>query len=350
MQSHVESTYVNLSKGYLLALVVAFGALSLLLVLPFVQYVLAAVLIAYVLHPLQERLEPRTSPTVAALALVLLATAGFVIPFVLMLGVVVDSATQIVESLDAESVQLAELERLLEESTGMRVDLASELTSSGQEVGLVVLQQSPSAFTTITHTLIGLGLAIFLVYYLLKDGRAFVDWIRETTPLPADVQDDFYRELDAVMWAVLVGHVLIAIVQGVIAGLGLIATGVPNGVFWTFVMIVLALIPLVGAFLVWGPAVVYLALIGEPFLAAALFVYSAIVVSISDDYLRPIVVDRYAELSPAIIILGVLGGAYAFGIMGLFFGPVILGAFAATLTVLDEHYHRLEEEAKQASG
>ncbi len=106
-------------------------------------------------------------------------------------------------------------------------------------------------------------------------------------------------------------------------------------------MIILALIPLIGAFLVWGPAVAYLFVSGEPILAIALLVYSAVVVGVSDDYLRPIVVDRYAELSPGIIILGVLGGIYAFGVMGLFFGPVLLGALVTTLEVYDEHYERL---------
>ncbi len=95
-----------------------------------------------------------------------------------------------------------------------------------------------------------------------------------------------------------------------------------------------------------GPAVLYLFATGEPLLAVALAVYSAIVVGVADDYLRPIVVDRYADLSPAIIILGVLGGIYAFGIMGLFFGPVVIGALIATIDVIDEHYWRLEGDAE----
>ncbi|WP_254767120.1 AI-2E family transporter [Salinilacihabitans rarus] len=332
---------MNLSKGYLLALVAVLAVLSVLLVLPFLQYVLAAVLVAYVLYPLQRRLESEVSPTVAAFLLLLLAIAGILAPTFLLSAVVVQEALRVLRGFDPEAFQLTEIEVRIEERTGLEVDVVGQLSDASREIGMVAFERTTELFSTLTHVLIGTGVALFLVYYLLKDGDSLLAWIHERTPLPADVQNDLYAELDEVMRAVLLGHVLIAIVQGVIAGLGLFATGIPNAAFWTTAMIVLALIPLVGAFLVWGPAVVYLALTGEPLLAVALFVYSAIVVSISDDYLRPIIVDRYAELSPAVIILGVLGGIYAFGIMGLFYGPVVLGALKAVLAVVDDHYDRL---------
>ncbi|WP_137291372.1 AI-2E family transporter [Natronorubrum halophilum] len=336
---------MNLSKGYLLALVIAMAYLSWQLVTPFLQYVLGAVLIAFVLYPLQWRLERRTSPTVAAFALVLLAVVAFIVPFVLVIGLFAGDAMEMLQNADAESLQLSAIEDLIEAETGVTVDIASSVTGSAQQVGTVVLERSTEWFGALTHALIGLGLALFLVYYLLKDGDDLMAWIHDMTPLPSDVQHDLYGELEEVMWAVLAGHVLIAIIQGVIAGLGLFATGVPNAAFWTFVMVILALIPLIGAFLVWGPAVGYLLLTGEPVLAVALAVYSTVIVGVSDDYLRPIVVDRYAELNPAVIILGVLGGVYAFGVMGLFFGPVILGALLTTISVVDENYDRLADES-----
>jgi len=334
---------VNLSKGFLLVLIGIFAYLSLLLVLPFFQYVLGAILVAYVLFPIQGRLEQQVPSPVAALGLVAVTVAGVVVPLLVIVALVASDARQLVENTDTASLGATELERYIEEQTGMTVDLTATLTDSAQGVGGTVLEQSTAWFSALTHTAVGLGVAIFLLYYLLKDGAALLDWIRRLTPLPDDVQDDFYRELDAVMGAVLVGHVLIAIIQGTLAGLGLLATGIPNAAFWTVIMIVLSLIPLVGSFLVWGPAVAFLLLTNEPVLAVALLVYSTIIVGLSDDYLRPILVDRYADLNPAVIILGVLGGVYAFGVMGLFYGPVVLGALIATLNVLNDHYNRLEK-------
>lgn len=341
----VNMSRVNLSKGYLLTFAIVMAYLSWQLVTPFLQYVLGAVLIAFILYPLQRRLEGRVSSTISAFALVLLAVVAFIVPFVLVIGLFAGDAMQMIQNADAESLQLTAVENLIESETGRSVDVASTVMNSAQQIGTVVLERSTEWFSALTHALIGLGLALFLVFYLLKDGDDLMAWLHDMTPLPDDVQDDLYGELREVMWAVLAGHVLIAIIQGVIAGVGLFATGIPNAAFWTFVMIILALIPLIGAFLVWGPAVGYLLLTGEPVLAVALAVYSAVIVGISDDYLRPIVVDRYAELNPAVIILGVLGGVYAFGVMGLFFGPVILGAFLATIDVIDDNYDRLEGES-----
>ena len=182
---------MNLSKGFVLTLIVTLLVLAGMLIRPFLQYILGAVLLAYVLYPLHVRLEPYVSPMVAALSLVTLA----------------------------------------------------------------------------------------------------------------------------------------------VAGVGFAATGVPNALFWTAVVIVLAMIPLIGTIPVWGGAVVYLYVTNEPLLAAGLFRYSVIIVGLTDDYLRPFAVDRYAKLNPAIIRLGILGGAYAFGVMGLLFSPVVLGALKAALRV-----------------
>lgn len=333
---------MNRSKGYLLVLVVIFAYFSWQLIVPFLGYVLAAVLIAFVLTPLQRRLEAVIPAGVAAFGLLVLALVGFIVPFAIVAVFVADDAANVLQNVDPDDVGVAELEGWIEDELGIDVDIVGAVADSAQQIGSILVDQTTAWFSLITQTLIGLGLTLFLLYYLLKEGDALLGWLRERTPLPDQVQDDLYGELEEVMWAVLAGHVLIAIAQGAMGGLGFIATGIPNAVFWTFVMIVLAIVPLVGAFLVWGPAVGYLFVTGEPVLAIALGIYSLIIVGLTDDYLRPIVVDRYAQLSPAIIILGVLGGIYAFGIMGLFFGPVLLGALLASVNVLDDHWDELE--------
>jgi predicted PurR-regulated permease PerM len=334
---------VRLSKGFLLALVVVLLVLSGMIVWPFLQYVLGAVIIAYVLYPLQGRLEAYASPTVVAFVLVGLAVAGFILPFAMIVVTVADRAERILESLTVDSPELALLESRIEALTGIEVNLYEELVETGREIGAVVLERSTEVFGTITFHLLGIALALFLVYYLLKDGDDLLDWLDRTIPLPEAQRRSLYEEIDGVMWGVVFGHVLVGIVQGVVAGAGLVVTGVPNPIFWTAVMVVLAMVPLVGTIPVWGGAVVYLYLTNEPGLAAGLFVYSVVVVGLTDDYLRPFAVDRYAQLSPAVILVGVLGGAYAFGVMGLFYGPVVLGALKATLRVLSQHWERVGE-------
>ncbi|WP_336037578.1 AI-2E family transporter [Halobacterium yunchengense] len=336
---------MNHSKGFLLALVLALLGLSALLVEPFVQYVLGAVLLAYVLYPLQVRLEAHTSPMVAASLLVSLATAGLVVPFGFVLVTIVERADDVLRRLSFDSAAVESAERRVLELTGLEVDVGDQLAETGREFGRVVVERSVDVVGTLAFHLLGVVLALFLLYYLLKDGADLHRWLRETTPLPADTQRALADEIDDVMWGVVFGHVSVGVVQGVVAGLGFFVAGVPNAPFWTAVMVVMAMVPLVGTIPIWGGAVVHLYLVDEPALAAGLFVYSVVVVGLTDDYLRPFAVDRYAKLNPAVVLLGILGGSYAFGVMGLFFGPVLLGALRATLGVLAEYWNRDGETA-----
>lgn len=326
---------MNLALGVLLVLIGFLLALSTLFVLPFLEYFLLAVLLAYVLAPLQKRLEEHTGPRVAAATLVLGAAVSLVIPLVIIVRTTVAEAVSLVRSVQEGEITFGLLETEIEAYTGTQVDLAGILQEAltGVQIDSVV-----GVFGAVTHVLIGVGLTLFLLYYFLKDADRFVSWFRQTMPLDNEIVDDLLTALDDIMSAVLMGHVLIAVFQGVIAGIGLAAVGIPNAAFWTAVMVVLSLLPIVGSFLVWGPAAIYLAIGGDPVAGAALAVYGTIVVGVSDDYLRPIVVDRYAEVNPSVIIIGVLGGLYVLGFMGIFFGPIVIGMLRPVLDVFHEEF------------
>ncbi|WP_096391837.1 AI-2E family transporter [Halopenitus persicus] len=335
---------MNSRKWFLLTLVAVLLTLSGVLIQPFLQYVLGAVLLAYLLYPLQVRFEEYASPMVTAFSLVVLAVVGFVTPLVVVIGVVANSAEQALENFGANEIWIEDIESQVEELTGQEIDILGELVGSGRELGTVVFDISIDAFGTVTFHLIGVALALFLLYYLLKDGDDLLNWFTQLVPLPADIQRDLHTEINGVMWGGLLGHVFVAFIQAVVAGVGLAVAGVPSAVFWTAVMVVLAMVPLVGTIPIWGGAAGYLYLTGKPAFAVGLFVYSVIIVGLTDDYLRPFAVNRYAKLNPVVILLGILGGGYAFGVMGLFFGPVVLGALKATLRVSSENWSRLDGE------
>lgn len=329
---------MDTTKGFMLALVVVLLVLSTVFVLPFLQYFLLAVLLAYVLAPLLERLEPRIGRRLGAGVLVLGATVAVIVPVVVVSRVIASEAAAIVRGVQRGEISLAGVETVIERRTGLDVDLAAQLQTAVGGLDSGTFDNVLGVFGFVTHVAVGLGLTVFLLYYFLKDGERFFSWLRGVLPVADHVVDDLYADLDAIIWAVLVGHVFVAFVQGVIAGLGLVVTGVPNALFWTSVMVVLSLLPLVGSFLVWGPAAVYLAANGQPLAAAFLAVYGTIVVGVSDDYLRPVVVDRYAQVNPSVIIIGVLGGIYTMGFVGVFFGPIVIAALRVTLDLFEREF------------
>ena len=325
-------------RVFLLLFIAVLVLLSVLFVLPFLDYFLLAVILAYVLWPVQQRLERITGPTVAAASIVLATAVVVVVPALFVVRTTFFEGRRLLEQIRAGEVTFASVESSVLELTGMRLDLSGLLQRAVDDVGIGAFGDVVSLVGTLAHVAIGVGLTLFLLYYFLKDGESFVAWLRDVLPLSEDGVEDLFTAIDDITWAVLAGHVFVAIVQGILAGLGLWATGVPNSAFWTVVMVVLALLPIIGSFMVWGPAVVWLFVTGSPVPAVALLIYGTVIVGISDDYLRPIVVDRYAEVNPAVIIIGVLGGIYVIGFMGIFVGPVIIGSLRAALTVYDSEF------------
>jgi predicted PurR-regulated permease PerM len=328
------------TRAVLLALAGGLVVLAVVLVLPFVEFFLLAVLLAYPLRPLQRRLEPRLGPKITAGLLVLGATAAIILPVLWLLRIVVRESTRFLERVREGEIDFSGVEAWILDVTGEEVDLLERAQDILRETGFSTVNGALGIFQRLTGLLIGVALTMFLLYYFLKDAEEFNRWLRATVPVRDQVYDQLHNGFDDVMRAVLISHVLIAVVQGVVAGLGLIVLGVPNAVFWTVVMVLLAVLPIIGSFLVWGPASVYLFSVGRPVAGATLFVYGLIVVSLSDDFLRPITIDRYTEtrLNPSAIVIGILGGVYLVGFIGIFFGPVIIGALRSVLDVYRREY------------
>lgn len=331
---------MNEEQGFLLSFVAVAVIVAGLLVLPFVQFVLIAILLTYLLRPMQRRLAPQVGSIPAALLLVTATMVAIVLPLFLLVIIVGTRGVHLLDDEDPISLEVGELETAIHGVTGQEIDLVAaggEFAETGVRTMLGTATEFAGAFI---HGLLGLGMAAFLLFFFLKDGDALGSWLERVVPLPSQVQLDLHSRLEQLIWAVLVGHVGVALVQGILAGLGLWATGVPNAFFWMIVMIGLALIPLIGSFLVWAPAAVWLALTGSTMAGVALFVYGLVVVGLSDEFLRPLIIGR-VEVNPATIIVGVIGGVYLLGFIGLFFGPVIVGGLKAVLDTYAEWYPRL---------
>jgi predicted PurR-regulated permease PerM len=321
--------------GFAIVLVGVLAVLSVLVVRPFLSYVLGAILLAFVLTPAQRRLAPRIGPQWSALALVSLT-------IVLVLGVVGVLLTLGVTEIESFPTSVEELpafqpiENSIERRFGVQVPPL--LNRAFESITTGIAERTSQVASAGIHAFLGVTLLFFLLYYLLKDGDEFVWWTKHVTPLPHDVQDELYEEAEEATWAVLKGHVFVAVVQGVVAGVGLFVAGIPNATFWTIVMMVLAMVPIVGVAPVLGGATIYLVAKGRLIAAALLVVYGMSVVAITDDYLRALVIDKESSLHSAVILLGVFGAAYFIGAIGLFVGPILLALFKATLEVFTDYY------------
>lgn len=315
-------------------LLAVLSILTYLIVQPFATYVLGAGLLAFMLRPLQRRYAPRFGPRLTAFGLTALALGLLVVPT----AVVVLAALDIAASEGgAGRPILAQIERL-----SRRFGIPVEIPSDAVGVGTQFIKLFAGEFTQVIEAtvsaVVGLSLFVFLLYYLLFEGPQFVAWVRRLTPLPEHVQDELYGEAIQITWAVIKGHLLVGLAQGLLGGVGLFATGVPNAALLTLAMVLFAFVPVVGVAAVWVPAGVYLLLVGQVLAGGLLLLYGATVISWIDNYLRAFLVDRGGDLHPAVVLVGVVGGIFAMGPLGLFFGPIVLALFKATLIVVHDYY------------
>ena len=336
---------MDIRVGFFTLLVGILGTVAGLLLFPFLQYVIAAGLLAFLLSPLHQRLEPRIGTVPSAAVLTVLALVGTIIPLLLISLIVLQTAVEFLQGFD-EAAAVERLDDLLsefgiEERLGLTLE---ELLSDGLQDALTpaferLLQEVTGIIALTIQVAIGVLVLVFLLYYFLKDGDELIQWLRRVVPLDESVVTEFLAETDRITWAVLKSHVFVAVIEGVLGGIGLWLLGVPNPLFWTLIMVIVSILPAIGIWLVWAPAVAYLFLIGTPVQAVLLLAYGVSVLAVVDNYVRAIMVDRDAGLHPAVVLIGVLGGASLLGIIGLLLGPVILAVFKASVNVFSREYN-----------
>jgi len=333
---------VNREQAFLVVMVAATALASLLILLPFLNYVLAALLLGYVLRPLHRRLTPYLGKRIAAITVIIGALVALLLPLAYIGWVLYNDALELARG--ESELDLVAAESRLESLTGQEIDVQTTATDVGQLVVDSMFGNLTELVGLATTLALGLALLLFLVYYVLLDGPAFVQWAVDVAPVDDAIAHRLVARMDRMTWGVVAGHILVAFVQGIVGGVGLWLAGVPSPVFWGAVMVFTALLPIIGAFLVWGPAAAYLYLIDESGMALFLAIWGVFVVSLVDNYLRSIVIDQSAEVNPGVILVGVVGGIYTLGSVGLFVGPIVIGLFAATIRAFDDHYDALSYE------
>lgn len=176
------------------------------------------------------------------------------------------------------------------------------------------------------------AIALFTLYYLLKDTDGLMRALKRLVPLDDPRTDRLFNRAQEVILATIYGNVIVAIVQGTLGGVTFALLGIQTAALWGTVMGLLSLLPLVGPVFVWFPAVIILFATGAIGKAIALLIVGTLVISTVDNVLRAWLVSGRAQLHPLVAFFSVLGGIVVLGAAGIFAGPVL---FVLGLTVID---------------
>jgi predicted PurR-regulated permease PerM len=179
---------------------------------------------------------------------------------------------------------------------------------------------------------VGFCLVFYLLFFLLRDSRVALAALRSLLPLTTVEADLLIVRVRDTIFATVYGTLAVAAVQGLLGGLMFWWLGLLAPLLWGLVMALLAVVPFLGAFVVWVPAALFLAVEGSWGKALILALWGLLIVGTVDNLLRPVLVGKRLKLHTVLAFLSVVGGLMVFGPAGLILGPVVL---TITLVLLE---------------
>jgi predicted PurR-regulated permease PerM len=181
-------------------------------------------------------------------------------------------------------------------------------------------------------------LMIVALFFLLMDGRRLVEWVDLVSPLQRRQMRELFSEFRRVSATVLLGSVVTAAAQATVAYIGYLIARAPNAVFLGLLTFLLGLVPIIGAggfsFLV----AVFLYLTGHHTWAIFLAIWSALVVGMVDNVLKPMIIKGGMEMHGAVVFFALMGGFVAFGLVGLVLGPLSVSLLLAVLRIYERDF------------
>ncbi len=184
-------------------------------------------------------------------------------------------------------------------------------------------------------TVLNFTVMLFLLFFFIRDGQGMARAAINLVPLEPSRRDELRNRLGSVTRAVVLGTVLTAIIQGLLLGIGFAVVGLPAPVVFGVIAAVLSIVPFGGTALVWAPAVAVLLFQGR-YVAAIILAVIGLVVSTLDNFLKPLLISGRAVVPTLAVFIGVLGGLIAFGVIGMFLGPVVIALALALVNFTED--------------
>lgn len=344
------------SSGFyprIFALVVAavLGYALILIFSPFIGPMAWAAFLAFLLDPLNLRLRRRLSDrSIAAAVLTILAPIVILLPlsalsidFIAQISALLQKLQQSATALDIKSLSdlqqfpwIARINVWLEVHSGISAEqIQSWLVSGTREVLRRAASMGGGFFLGALGSLFGFAIMLFLLFFFLRDGDAMLARVRRLIPLDEVRKERLFRQLSGVTRAIVVGTSVTAFLEGVLIGAGFSIAGLPSPVVFGVLAALLSMLPVGGAALVWGPAVIWLFIDGRWGYGIFMLAWGLLISGL-DNVLRPWLISGRARISALAVFIGVLGGISAFGTIGLIAGPVVLSLALALVEFAEE--------------
>jgi len=353
----------KLETGGFLVFVVLITIALMVVVSTFAIALLWSALAAILFQPLYKKLltkMPERRNLAAALTLLIILFA-VVVPSLIIGGMIVDQAGTVYARIQSGQINFAgyfnqvhdalptRIQTLLDKAgfdsiERIQARLSDVMGNSVRTIAgqALTIGRNAAAF------LLAFGIALYVMFFLLRDGEKVGPAICDALPLERSVTDSLVDKFVSVVRATIKGSVIVALVQGGLGAVTFWAAGVPAAMLWGLLMAVAALLPALGPALVWIPVAIYLLATGAIWQGVLVIVSGVIVIGLADNILRPILVGRDTGIPDYVVLVTTLGGIEMCGLSGIVVGPLVAALFLTAWQILTEQRHRQAKIATPA--
>ena len=346
----MELNEKDIKKLIAIFLILSLAILVFILVRPILLAIIWGLILAYIFFPVYRKvLQVIKRPNLAAFLICILVILLIVIPLYFFVPLIIGQAFdvfQYIQKLDMKSFIKVILpsapEQFIIQVTLTLDSLISKFTSG-------ILGGLADFLLEVPTLLFNLVIIAFVFFFTLRDSEKLAGFVSALSPLNRIQEKELVKQFKDITNSVIFGQILIGLAQGIMAGIGFFIFGVPHALVLTLLAILFSIIPILGAFFVWIPAAVYLFLQGNVPFAIIYLIYNIILVSNIDNLLRIYIVAKKTNLSQVIVLIGMVGGLFIFGILGLILGPLLLAYFITLLQAYKNNalFSLFKEEKKE---
>jgi len=342
-------------KYFYLLFFVIIAYLSFIIAKPFLTAILAGAIITYTFHPIYKILLKKIkNDNLASVLMCLLILLLIIVPIIIVINNASEEARyfyvrakqkvfsgELLSYKCQDGVLCTTITKMQE--FVKKPNIRTHIEQSLAKFSTFILEEASNILFRIPRLLLSSFIAFFVAFYLFKDGVEFVKRTKNLIPIKKQFRKEVFGKIDQVTHAVIYGSIIIALIQGALGALGFFIFGLDSPILWGFIMSIFALIPFVGTTIIWAPAGLFLLFDGlitdEKIIlirGIGLLIYGALLISSVDNVLKPKLIGRRAQVHPALVLIGALGGLVLFGFIGFILGPLILSLFEAFIQIYEK--------------
>jgi predicted PurR-regulated permease PerM len=326
-----ETYFKRITSIVILAILII---MTFFLIRPLLLAIVFGIILAFVFAPIYDWLNKKiNSKNLSGILICIFLLFIIILPIWFFTPIMIDQSLKVYYSVrDADFVTpLKSIFPSIFASEKFSNDVGQILYSFVSKVTNSIAGYFSSLILNFPILLLQLSIAFFIMFFVLRDKEKFVSYIKSLLPFSKEVEKKIFEQTKGITNSILYGQLVIGVIQGLITGIGFFIFGVPNTLFLTLLACLAGIFPMVGTTIIWVPVVIYLFIDGSVLPGLGVAVFGSIAMFI-DNILKPIFVAHRTSLPSSMVLIGMIGGYFLFGILGFILGPLIL---AYLLIVLD---------------